>query len=80
MEHKPCYGKMMPDLAQLVPNQQHSGKAFQVAEQTFGLAEGEYEVSSIDAEWDDCLACAEFDHCWRLSISKQVLLLALKVG
>jgi hypothetical protein len=80
MEHKPCYGKMMPDLAELAPNQQCGGKAFQVAKKTFGLAEGECKVSSIDAEWDDCLGCAEFDHCWRLSISKQVLLLALKAG
>lgn len=77
MEHKPCYGKMMPDLAITASNERYAGKAFVGERKSMGLAAGRVEVVVNEEEWDDCLSCAEFESCWKLSLSRQVLVLAL---
>ena len=78
MEHKPCYGKMMPDLASTASSERYEGKAFGGERKTIGLSVGKVVVSVNGDEWDDCLSCMEFDSCWKLSMSKQILQLSLK--
>lgn len=56
------------------------GKAFSAEIRAAGLAVSARDVIVKDSEWDDCLACAELQHCWRLSISKQLLVAQLKLG
>ena len=72
-EHKECYGTMFPDALHFRVNEPQVGKVF-----TFELdgSTGMLPVRSarkfsanID-EWDDCLKCPEFEHCYKLCMAK----------
>ena len=40
---------------------------------SIGLSRGDRAVRADISEWDDCLACAEFDHCCRSCVAKLAL-------
>lgn len=77
-DHKPCYGKMFPDVLPPLDAGRQAGKAFSFAIENIGLARGERSVDvDIDA-WDECRRCAEFDHCYRLSMGTLALQTAIR--
>jgi hypothetical protein len=69
-EHKTCYGSMFHDTLHFNVNKEMNGKVFSFELDTIGLARADRQVKADISEWDDCLSCPEFDHCYKLCMAK----------
>ncbi len=49
------------------------GKVFAFELDRTGLARSSREIKADIAEWDDCLGCEEFDHCYKFCTAKLLL-------
>ncbi|MDH3663851.1 MAG: hypothetical protein OEU92_28195 [Alphaproteobacteria bacterium] len=76
-EHKPCYGTMFHDTLHFDTNQAMKGKVFSFELDTVGLARSDRQVKVDIEEWDDCLECPEFAHCYKLCMAKLTLATAV---
>ena len=72
-EYKPCYGTMFHDTLHFTANKTMKGKVFSFELDTIGLARSDRKVVADIEEWDDCLKCPEFDHCYRYCMAKLTL-------
>lgn len=54
-------------------NKQMRGKVFGFELDSIGLARSDRSVAVDIEEWDDCLECPEFDHCYKLCMAKLAL-------
>jgi hypothetical protein len=79
-EHKACNGTMFHDTLHFEPNQQMKGKVFSFEFRPMGLGRPDPLVKANIFEWDDCLACLEFDHCYKLCMAKLALEAAITKG
>lgn len=79
-EHKSCYGTMFHDTLHSNANEEMKGKVFSFELDTMGLARSDRSVKADMAEWDDCLACIEFEHCYKLCLAKLTLAAAIAKG
>ena len=77
-EHKPCYGTMFHDPLHFSTNRPMSGKVFSFEIATAGLGRSDRRVSANVEEWDDCLKCHEFDHCYKFSMAELLLQVAIE--
>ena len=64
---------MFPNVLPPVDIGTHTGKAFSFQIENLGLARGQRSVNVDIQEWDDCLRCDEFDHCYKLSMGTLTL-------
>ena len=71
--HKPCYGTMFHEVLHFQENAPMKGKVFAFELDRKGLARSDRTVKADIAEWDDCLDCEEFDHCYKFCIAKLLL-------
>jgi len=70
-EHKPCYGTMFPIGGPLNSEPPRLGKVFALEAVTpVGMMPQRRVVRTNLGQWDDCRACPEFDHCYRLCMAK----------
>ncbi len=72
-EHKACYGTMFHETLHFKTNREMNGKVFSFELDSLGLGRSERVVNADITEWDDCLNCAEFDHCYRFCMAKLTL-------
>ena len=75
-EHKKCYGTMFPDALHFRENEPMNGKVFTYElDSTGGMyaRRSERKYSANDKEWDDCLQCHEFEHCYKYCMAKMAL-------
>jgi hypothetical protein len=75
-EHKECYGTMFPDALHFRVNEPSVGKVFTFElDGTTGMipARGARKFSANIEEWDDCLKCPEFEHCYKLCMAQMSL-------
>lgn len=73
-EHKACYGTMFPDPFHPENERKKTGKVFSLQEVgPQGMHVPHRHVVTDLREWDDCLACSEFEHCYRLCSAKLAL-------
>ena len=72
-QHKHCYGTMFHDSLHFSANDQMQGKVFSFELDSVGLARTGRSIQTDIAEWDDCLACPEFGHCYQLCMAKLAL-------
>ncbi len=79
-DHKACYGTMFHDALHYTADKQMKGKVFSFELDTMGLARSDRLVNADISEWDDCLACPEFDHCYKLCLAKLTLEAAIAQG
>jgi len=72
-EHKECYGTMFPNTLHFHVNELQVGKVFSYElDGTTGMGAARTDrkfAANID-EWDDCLKCPEFEHCYKLCMAK----------
>ena len=72
-EHKACYGTMFHDALHYTTNKEMKGKVFSFELDSRGLMRSDRLVKADISEWDDCLECPEFDHCYKLCMAKLTL-------
>jgi hypothetical protein len=72
-QHKACYGSMFHDTLHFEINDEMKGKLFSFELDSLGLVRSDRLVKADLSEWDDCLECREFDHCYKLCIAKLTL-------
>jgi hypothetical protein len=73
-EHKKCYGTMFPSILPPEADRLVSGKVFSYElRKAGGLFVSHRRVAANTAEWDDCLKCPEFDHCYKLCMGRFAL-------
>ena len=72
-EHKPCYGTMFHDTLHFDTNQAMKGKVFSFELDSMGLGRSDRLVKADITQWDDCLECPEFDHCYKFCMAKLTL-------
>lgn len=75
-EHKECYGTMFPDALHFRANEPSVGKVFSFeldSTEGFGAVRTDRKFSANIEEWDDCLKCREFEHCYKLCMGKMAL-------
>ena len=75
-QHKDCYGTMFPDALHFRTNEPQVGKVFMYElEGTVGMGAGRSsrKFAANTEEWDDCVKCPEFEHCYKLCIGKLTL-------
>ncbi len=70
-DHKKCYGTMFPSTLRADADKLISGKAFEFElRRAGGMFVTDRRVAVKIEEWDNCLACPEFDGCYKLSLGK----------
>ncbi len=72
-KHKDCYGTMFHDSLHFSTNEQMKGKVFTFELDSAGLARTDRSIQASIVEWNDCIACPEFDHCYKLCMAKLAL-------
>ncbi len=77
-EHKECYGTMFHDSLHLVNNEKMKGKVFDFEQDSLGLGISDRKVTVKMGEWDDCMECEEFEHCYKLCTAKLLLESAIR--
>jgi len=79
-QHKACYGTMFPDPFHPEDDRKKRGKVFSLHEVgPYGMSAPHRQVVTDLHEWDDCLACPEFEHCYRLCTAKLALVEAVEI-
>ncbi len=73
-----CYGKMFPSVVEMRHNQPVAGKVFGYDVFYSGQVAHKRSATVNHAAWDECLECAVFDGCYRLSIGAMLMELAVK--
>ena len=76
--HKPCYGTMFHETLHFSENTPMRGKVFAFELDRAGLARSNRSIDANLAEWDDCLECEEFEHCYRFCMAKLLLQTAIE--
>jgi hypothetical protein len=71
--HKSCYGTMFHELLHFHENAPMRGKVFTFELDRSGLARSNRHIEADIVEWDDCLECEEFNHCYKFCIAKLLL-------
>jgi hypothetical protein len=54
------------------------GKVFSFELDRVGLARSSRSVGADMAQWDDCLDCEEFEHCYKFCMAKLLLQTAIE--
>jgi hypothetical protein len=76
--HKSCYGTMFHSVLHFTENEPMKGKVFGLELDRRGLARSDRKITANLEEWDECLECPEFDHCYKFSMAKLALEAAIK--
>ncbi|MGO8749460.1 MAG: hypothetical protein ACLQNE_26165 [Thermoguttaceae bacterium] len=71
---KTSYGTMFPSILPPEADRLVSGKVFSYElTRAGGFLVSHRRVAVNMAEWDDCLKCPEFDHCYKLCMGRFAL-------
>lgn len=79
-KHKACYGTMFHDTLHFKNNEEMKGKVFSFELDSIGLGRSNRLRKANTSEWDDCLECSEFDHCYKFCMAKLALESAIAKG
>ena len=77
-DHKSCYGTMFHETLHFRENVPMRGKVFSFELDRTGLVRSSRRFEADMTEWDDCLDCEEFDHCYRFCMAKLALQAAIQ--
>jgi hypothetical protein len=64
---------MFHDTVHFETNKEMKGKVFSFELDSMGLERSNRLVNADISEWDDCLECPEFDHCYKFCMAKLAL-------
>jgi hypothetical protein len=73
-DHKKCYGSLFPSTLCAEADKPMSGKVFSFElKRVGGMFVLDRRTAVNMEQWDDCLACPEFEDCYKLSLGKLAL-------
>ena len=73
-DHDKCYGMMFTSVLSWDADRVMSGKVFSFKiMRAGGLFVSHRKVAVNIQEWDDCVHCPEFEHCYKLSNARLAL-------
>jgi hypothetical protein len=73
-DYKKCYGTMFPSILRPEADKIVSGKVFSFEIVRAGGTFVSYRRVAVNRqEWDDCLNCPEFEHCYKLCTGRLAL-------
>jgi hypothetical protein len=76
--HKDCYGAMFPPTLQVDADRPVRGKVFAYQLLTpGGIMRADRRISADVEAWDECVTCDDFDHCYKLSLGRLLLEVAI---
>ncbi len=78
-DEKECYGKMFPTVIGRPDNVTVAGEVFSYYIKHRGPMVTDRSVSVNHEAWRRCVACAEHESCYRLSVGRLLLEIALSV-
>lgn len=79
-EHKNCYGTMFPSTLHAEADRGIAGKAFWFELRRIGgMFAWDRRVGVDIPQWDDCMACSEFEDCHKLCLGQLALEAAIAV-
>lgn len=74
VKHQPCYGRLFPDVLHAHNDRPAHGKVFSLTLATAGgLWRSDRHIDADAQQWDECLACPDFDGCYKLSMGRLAL-------
>ncbi len=76
-ETEDCYGKMFPPVIRQRDNVAVAGKVLSYHVEHSGVVATERAVSIDVKAWRQCIMCKEHETCYRLSLSKLLLEMAV---
>ncbi len=68
-----CYGGMFPDILATPIQTKLVGKVFSIELQRAGLAYQDKSLIADREQWQHCLQCDAFDHCYKFAMAKLAL-------
>jgi hypothetical protein len=78
-EEKDCYGKMFPSVITRPNNVRMAGEVFSYHVEQPGLMATHRSVSVNQEAWRRCVACEDYETCYRLSVGRLLLEITLSV-
>jgi hypothetical protein len=73
-DHKKCYGAMFPSILSAEADKIVSGKVFSFEiVRAGGMIVSHRKVAANTQEWNNCLDCPEFEHCYKLCTGRLAL-------
>lgn len=69
---------MFHELLHFQENEPMQGKVFSFELDRSGLARFNRRITADIAEWNHCIECQEFDHCYKFCMAKLLLQNAVK--
>lgn len=77
-QHRECYGTMFPDALHFTSNRPINGKVFSYElDLAGGMMRADRSTLADIEQWDDCLQCPEFEHCYKFCMGKLTLQAAI---
>jgi len=77
-KHNDCYGEMFPQTLHVDGDRPKRGKVFAYQLLRAGGAfRSDRRVAADVAAWDECVGCEDFEPCYRLSLGKLLLEIAV---
>ena len=77
-DHRPCYGTIFPEPRHADSVGQMRGKVFSLQAVTpAGMLPQIRTVAADLSQWDDCLECPEFPHCYQFCMARLALATAI---
>lgn len=73
-----CYGRMFPSIAAMEHNKPVSGNVFGYQVQLPGIAVTRRGTTVNADAWRQCVACPEFESCYRLSTGRLLMEMAVR--
>jgi hypothetical protein len=76
--HADCYGRLFPSVRVIAHNDDVAGKVFGYRVEQSGIVSSAPTVSVNGEAWENCTRCAEFETCYRLSLGKLLMDIAVR--
>ena len=73
-----CYGNMFPSVVEMTYNSPIAGRVFGYDMQYSGQVAQRRSATVNNEAWKHCLKCPDLDACYRLSIGKMLMEVAIK--
>ncbi len=73
-----CYGRLFPSVVEMVHNRPVAGKVFGYEVDYSGQVAQRRDITVNQDAWRECLKCHYMDDCYRMSVGRMLMELAVR--